>query len=522
MMRLLSLGLVTLMYIPVMAMELSPRWSVARGVFIDPDVADYVNKQDEQGRTPLHHAIIACSESNKLPIIETFLRAGADVSIRDNNGRTPFHYATEKGYEAIVKALLRTDAHGVGIPDNSGMTPMLLAALYGHAGLITIFLDVYASLKADNSGMTPLHLAAQEGHLGCVKALVKYQPLLINIPNERRETPLHVAIFACRYPVVKFLLENGADPLAVNSAGQTLLHYAVMQGMILASRIRIANMDDKKKSAADEQRTAIIDLLLRYGVGINRREKCDKRTPLHYAVINGDLASVVALLRSGADVNVKDAQEATPLHLASRYGQSAVAQKLIEAGATVAVDHNHKNPLHYVAENGRTPIAIALLAHNPQLLDVSDAKGMTPLLLAVRGARYSVVKLLLGNGANSLARDAYGRVSFHYAAAMRDEKMMKLLTCRSLDCIFARDKDGKTPLEYADEVGHLSADSYTHLLKSIQSLVCTPYRQMFAFLMGLHPKGGADSPIQLLLPISDRRNLYENPVICKITKLIKK
>lgn len=45
-----------------------------------------VNKQDEIGRTPLHHAVWACVGTLE---IEVFLRNGANARIRDRFGQSP-------------------------------------------------------------------------------------------------------------------------------------------------------------------------------------------------------------------------------------------------------------------------------------------------------------------------------------------------------------------------------------------------------------------------------------------------
>ncbi len=44
------------------------------------------------------------------------------------------------------------------------------------------------------------------------------------------------------------------------------------------------------------------------------------RTPLHLAIIRGNLPIVRALIKAGANKNAKDFDENTPLHLASEFG----------------------------------------------------------------------------------------------------------------------------------------------------------------------------------------------------------
>jgi len=57
--------------------------------------------------------------------------------------------------------------------------------------------------------------------------------------------------------------------------------------------------------------------------------------PLHWAIGDGNVDSVRALIEAGADVNAKDVRGATALHQAAYGNNVAVAAVLIEAGADV-------------------------------------------------------------------------------------------------------------------------------------------------------------------------------------------
>ena len=481
---------------------------------------DDINKQDENGRTPLHLAIIARKDSVELRVVEAFLKAGAKAFIDDKNKRTPLHYAAELGYAAVVTLLLCFDRKAVSMFDIADMTPLSLATLNGHVEVVALLSACMESFIPDSDGMTPLHYAAQEGHSDCIKLLINNNPSQINMPNKQGYTPLHFAIFRCKFPVVEYLIEKGCNPLVVDKAGQTLLHYVAMQGSSLTDYFKTLSLCEKEKNAMDMQRAAIISLLLRYGVDPNVIEPSEKRTLLHYAAINGCLASVDALLKGGAEVNVQDQELVTPLHLASRYGQSAVVPRLLAAGALAAWDIHIKTPWHYAAENGRMSIVTALLEKFPQYREAEDAKGMTALFAAVSARRYPIVKQLVKLGLSVRAVDEQGRVPLHYAVAMGDEKMMRILTCRSLDCITAHDNDGMTPLEYACRKRGSSAGQREYLDKCMRSLAITPYYQILTIFLGLNSRVGADSPLQLLASIQHLGHFAGNPVLYKIAKFI--
>ena len=61
-----------------------------------------VNIKDENGNTPLHHAVSA----NNQEIVEVLLANGADINIQNKDGATPLYNAVLQHNQAMVKCLL--------------------------------------------------------------------------------------------------------------------------------------------------------------------------------------------------------------------------------------------------------------------------------------------------------------------------------------------------------------------------------------------------------------------------------
>jgi ankyrin repeat protein len=101
------------------------------------------------------------------------------------------------------------------------------------------------------------------------------------------------------------------------------------------------------------------------------------RTPLHYAVIERNLAAVKDLLAAGGDPSVCDDDGWTPLHFAAQEYAPDICAALLSAGAPV---------------------------------DVRDSQGNTPLFRAVfdsRG-RGEVIRVLRAHGASPTLANARG------------------------------------------------------------------------------------------------------------------
>jgi ankyrin repeat protein len=125
--------------------------------------------------------------------------------------------------------------------------------------------------------------------------------------------------------------------------------------------------------------------------------------PIHYAAKNGNVDSVMMVLKYGAKVDAATQDQITPLHLATAEGHLEVVQCLIDNGADVdLVDKTNETALHKAALNGHSNIA-RFLAEAHAHLDVVSVAGHTPLHHAARLGHLPVVKVLIENGADFVA-----------------------------------------------------------------------------------------------------------------------
>jgi ankyrin repeat protein len=106
----------------------------------------------------------------------------------------------------------------------------------------------------------------------------------------------------------------------------------------------------------------VVDALLGRGAKINANDEYG-RTPLHAAIIEGNVTISRALIARGADINAKDCDGRTPLHMAIEKGSGAIARALIERGADIkATTRSGETPLDLAFRKGDLSIAKPLLA----------------------------------------------------------------------------------------------------------------------------------------------------------------
>jgi ankyrin repeat protein len=87
--------------------------------------------------------------------------------------RQPLHACVRQSDELSSRLLLALAAQ-VDARDPKASTPLMIAAVAGHAGIVKVLLSHGACLDAeDRDGLTALHWSTAMGHLAVVEALVK-------------------------------------------------------------------------------------------------------------------------------------------------------------------------------------------------------------------------------------------------------------------------------------------------------------------------------------------------------------
>ena len=169
------------------------------------------------------------------------------------------------------------------------------------------------------------------------------------------------------------LTETGVD--ARDRRGATSLMYAAAFGSVEA-----------------------VSLLLDEGANVNSRNAFDA-TALMWA--SGDPAKSRLLIERGANVNARSKQGRTPLLIAAkRDGGADLLRLLLSKGADPrARDERGNTALMLAAETGDLDM-IRLLAANGGEINAMNALGFTPLFNAVISSRIDAVRFLLDKGAN--------------------------------------------------------------------------------------------------------------------------
>lgn len=266
---------------------------------------------DDGDDTPLHNAV----RHGHLSVVRILVDHGARVNDFSTSSGTPLCVAAG-GRDARIVRLLLSRGADTHIRSHNPLTPLCIAiSTYSNGEIAEILLLRERSLKpfpADGSAC--LGYAARSGSLRMMKALLRKGAPVNAVRGV--DPPICQAVAGRSLAATELLLARGADPNAVSQLdeGRTALYDAVTIGS-----------------------EPILRLLLDHGANPNIRDNHGE-APLHVAAHN-EPRMLEMLLAGGADVNACDERGQTALDVAMR--GSTTAAVLLRHGAR----HGHLRPI---------------------------------------------------------------------------------------------------------------------------------------------------------------------------------
>lgn len=281
-----------------------------------------------QGATLIYQAISA----NDLEVVELLLQGGIAIDVRDSSGFTPLMHALCLHREEVAKYLLE-----------SGADPKARSFDDTYVGGQTVLgcaLGVMDDLYFERGTPPAISLAF-------VKRLIDLgaDP---NVEDSAGQTPI---FYLCNRPQqFSFLLENGANLNHRSKTGRTLLMAAAESSSMFTFRIILGKCSDINAvssfgfnalfAAVRNLGAEAVTLLLKAGADVNAR-LASGCTPLMYAVDREStereaFETVKSLLAHGADLNAQGGEKnRTPLMFAVLNGNEGFVKLLLEKGASL-------------------------------------------------------------------------------------------------------------------------------------------------------------------------------------------
>lgn len=451
------------------------------------DLVNYLLEQgakgdvfNDAGHTPFSKAVF----TDDVAIAETLMSndQAMDAKLKSDNPIQTIHMACYHKMESVIHYLLRVGVDIDKLCLDSGLTPLMVAAQAGHAGVVKILLNSGANRRIATRGKnTALHMAAQDGHSDVCKLLLDGNASdLVNLRTGLGQTAILKAAFSGHAETVTYLHSKGAD-MAPTTLGWTPMHAAASNGHVAVIHALLqVGTDYQGKDlcyrqplhlAAVRGHLEATRIFVERGVEVD--EMCmDQRdtknrnltlTPLALAVVGGHSSVFHYLLEKKADLGkIKLLKNATLLHWGASSGNYEIVRALVQDFGMdpFAKDLGGLTPFHRCAQGGRIEIA-RFLWNSPSSakdIDVRDASMCTPLLFATELGNAGLAKFYLDNGADAQAVDCLGRNAAYLTVDFSDgdteerTKTLKILLQYGAS-VSLPERHGSTPLHAAATAG---------------------------------------------------------------------
>ncbi|CCI44628.1 unnamed protein product [Albugo candida] len=273
--------------------------------------------------------------------------------------------------------------------------------------------------------VSPLHCAVTSGQSEAVRWLLQHgaDANLVAVSSYRSERV--PPIFLADHPeIVRILIEHGANILMVPDPGHmntvTVLQMAYMRSDRAVEHELEEHGGDVAltpfHAAAALDDVVAVRKFIRDGIDVNCLGEqgylgMNRRTPLHWAVVNNAKNVVEILLHSNADPNFQDVRGRTPLHWAARLNHAEIISCLLSYDANVnIVDQDAMTPLICAAfgRNVGRELFTDLVNKGANINYALPTTGDTALHIAIRCENKNTALAILASGGMILTLNREG------------------------------------------------------------------------------------------------------------------
>ncbi|XP_052801934.1 palmitoyltransferase ZDHHC17-like [Mya arenaria] len=193
----------------------------------------------------------------------------------------------------------------------------------------------------DQENVSLMHWAAINNRINIVRYLISKGAVIDRFGGDLNSTPLHWATRQGHLPMVVLLMSYGADPSVRDGEGCSCIHLAAQFGhtsivAYLIAKGQDVDMLDKNGMTAlmwASYRVFGYDparLLLTFGASVNKRDRVNENTPLHWSNLTGNNVVGKMLLKAGADLDAINSKGESPLDVAAQQKNVGMVKRIRE------------------------------------------------------------------------------------------------------------------------------------------------------------------------------------------------
>ncbi|KAJ4854240.1 ankyrin repeats (3 copies) domain-containing protein [Trichoderma breve] len=338
---------------------------------------------------------------------------------------------------------------------------------------------------------------------------VHWSTMQTNCP--RGFTTLMIASYFGLHFAVQSLLDMDVDLDAQDKTYErSALCWAVRNGFWMVAELLISGPHEYGRTpltyAIWNGDVALVKLLLKAGANVHLKDTLDK-TPLFYAFCNnGHEEVVMQLIKTGrANLEARNNLDETILISAIRAYHKAIVKMLLEAGANPNAKDRYRDPALFVAIYSQKAAVDSLLSTGEDSNAQTNA-GFSPLIHASIIGHTAIAKFLLDARADINAQTDAGASALLYASFMGHEEIVKLLLEAGADAKSQADA-GALALMLAFNGHYFYGTAMKLLLDAKVDTRSEPYWQFPEVFFKNLNRGGHRSIVKMLLEAGAYKNM---------------
>ena len=402
--------------------------------------------------------------------INLLLNNGANINyISKNNSNNLLHFACQKDNLKIIDFLLLKglDINSTNI---NGNTPLLFAVDRNQKEVVQFLCKRGANVNLKNKeGSTPLIIATQNGFLSIVKILISFNADI----NEKDNRFFNALTYAIGKPdILEFFFLHGANAEYKDHEGNSLIHYAIINGDIQSIQIIInqnINLESNGNGltpllfATKMNKIEIMKILLSNGANVNAKTK-EGYYPLLFAIERSNLNSIKLLVQYDGNIEIKTNQGITPLFAAIARCNIDIVKYLLTIGASTQSQTMKRNCFGSIECQSIDPLQFAFINSNLTICSYLYSSGLINCRYSklifyafANSIGYSelLTKYLIKQSVNLEETDVNGYTILYIVCSEGKLNLVELLIKEGAYVNFKHKINYQTPLHAASMKGHL-------------------------------------------------------------------
>jgi len=404
--------------------------------------------------------VTAC-QKKKVELIKWLLKMNINQKVQDKYGRTALMFLCKVPiFSFAVKSILKNNKDCLEITDNLGRTALFYAANNSDATYQLIFAGANLDHK-DNNGNTVLNYCCKNEYFYSVLPLIRNKCEL-NTINNKGKTPINYLTENNDYWELK---QFSKRPIDKDSKSSQEAIISLIKQIYQPHQKRHPNFYIPYYKTLK----TLIDCQYNFNIVIDD----EGNSPLMFFIMIQDFFTVYYMVKNlkNLDLSLKNKNNDDAFSLSLKLNNKNLIKYIVNQKSfdfKYNDQFNNNILIFYIISNDNKMVR-KILYKNISLINQVNIKKESPLIIATKLNRITIIKTLLRLGADVNHQDNLGNTALYYAVDLKDLQAISILTYYKSD-LYLKNKRNKSPMDmiqhYPDKQKILDVISNASLMSS--------------------------------------------------------